>query len=377
MTPAHIHPAVLRWARESAGYDLDQAASKARLSPKKLAAAEEGEALLTLRQAEEAARAFRRPLAVLFLSKPPVEEPIENQFRRLPDAPAPPWPPEMRLLARAIAERQAAAEHLLDELEQSAPWEDVRIPFVPGPEAFAERVRARLDVGLDEQFGWRDRQGFRPLRVWRDAIEELGVLVMQNGSLPVEAMRGFAALHPRVPGIVLNTHDDPRARCFTLLHELGHLLRIRAGVSDDADVESWCEALAAGVLMPAQPFSSVLSGNRANSETLLEAVDETALTFGVTPAAATTRAGTLRLASRAEIDELRRALRVRGPGRRSSGGDHYGNVVARLGRGFTRLVFSALDADAITSAGAAALLGTKVDGFPKLRARVGDPTGEE
>ena len=82
-TTAHIQPAVLRWARESAGYDLEQAAKKARLPQKKLAAAEEGLAELTLRQAEEAARAFRRPLATLFLSQPPTEEPVEHRLLAL------------------------------------------------------------------------------------------------------------------------------------------------------------------------------------------------------------------------------------------------------------------------------------------------------
>lgn len=374
---AHIQPAVLRWARESAGYDLEQAAKKARLPRKKLAAAEEGLAELTLRQAEEAARAFRRPLATLFLPQPPTEEPVEHQFRRLPDAPQLPWPPEMRLLARAVRDRQRAALYLLEELEQRPPWLDFEVSFTNDPDAMGEQARVLLDVTLDEQFDWRDRQGFKPLRAWRDGVEALGVLTMQNGSLPVEAMRGFAALDSAVPGIVLNTGDDARARCFTLLHEFGHLVRLRAGAAEGGNVEAWCEAFAGAVLMPEQPFRSTFTAAQARFGLLLDVVDEVALSFGVTPAAATTRARKLELASNPALDAITKEIRSRGAGRGGGGGNHYGNVLARLGRGFTRLVFEALDADAITMAGAAALLGTKVDGFGKLRDRLGDPLGAE
>ncbi len=375
-TTAHIEPSVLRWARESAGYDLDEAARKARLPREKLAAAENGEALLTLRQAEDAARAFKRPLASLFLSKPPLEETVAHQFRRLPDAPEPPWPPEMHLLARSITERQRAAAHLLDELEIESPWPDLEVRFSSDPDVFAEWTRALLQVSLEEQKSWRDRAGYRPLGRWREAIEDLGVLVMQDGSMAVEVMRGFAALHPVAPGIVLNTKDDPRARSFTLLHELGHLLLLRAKARGLDDLEKWCERFAASVLMPGAPFSTEFSRFRAEAVSLLDAVDEVALSFGVTPAAATTRARTLKLAPGGDLDAVSRAIRARATGARKGGGDHYGNVVARLGRGYARLVFSALDADAVTSAGASALLGTKVDGFPKLRKRLGDQTDE-
>ena len=221
-TVAHIQPSMLRWARESAGYDLDEAAKKTKVSVKKLAAAEQGEARLTLRQAEEAARVFRRPLATLFQPRPPQEESVEHQFRRLPDAPEPPWPPEMRLLARAIIERQTTAEYLLAELEQKPPWLEVAQQFPPEPEACAAVVRRLLNVSIAEQRDWRDRQGFRPLRAWRDAIESIGVLVMQSGSLPVNAMRGFVALHPKVPTIVINTRDDPRALLWGRIRQLHH-----------------------------------------------------------------------------------------------------------------------------------------------------------
>lgn len=111
--PAIVTPSALRWARESIGYTLEEAAKRLRVKPQMLWLAEEGGDYLTMRQAEAAARLYERPLAALFLPEPPQEEPQEAQFRRLPGAPEPPWPPEMQSLARRVSVRQDdAVEHL-------------------------------------------------------------------------------------------------------------------------------------------------------------------------------------------------------------------------------------------------------------------------
>ena len=211
---AYVTPEVLRWARESTGYSVSEAAKKIGIRSWRLELAEQGYDLLTLRQAEKAAEAYERPLAALFLPAPPDEEPQEARFRRLPGAPEPPWPPAMQLLARRVRERQDAAVELYEALEESPAWPATAGRFKTDDlSALPETAREILAVSDEEQKAWRD--GYAALRGWRDAVEALGVPVMQNGSMPVEAMRGFASIDPIVPAIVLNSKDDPRARAFT------------------------------------------------------------------------------------------------------------------------------------------------------------------
>jgi transcriptional regulator with XRE-family HTH domain len=62
-TSAHVTPEVLRWARESIGYELEDAASRIGVKPEELEGAEAGDLMLTLRQAERAANVYDRPLA--------------------------------------------------------------------------------------------------------------------------------------------------------------------------------------------------------------------------------------------------------------------------------------------------------------------------
>lgn len=370
--PAVVTPSALRWARESIGYDLAEAAERIGVTSEKLAAAERGEAYLTLRQAEEAARRYERPLAALFVSEPPVEETPEAQFRRLPGAPAPPWPREMRALAKRVRERQRAATDVYELLDEEPPWPSVDIEYVDEPETVAARARDVLGIPLDEQKQWRDTSGYQPLRAWVDAIEALGVLVMQDGSLPLNDLRGFASTDPTVPAIVVNTNDDPRARAFTAVHELGHLLRLKAGRPTGPTTEQWCNEFASAVLMPSEPLTRDLS--QADTRHLLAAVDATALLYGVTAYAAAVRIARLRLVPQDEIDAVIEAIHERSRRREEQapeggGGNYYLTTLTRLGPAFIQLVFSALDSQALSYPAAAGLLGVKVNNFEKLRER--------
>ncbi len=372
--PALVPPETLRWARESMGLSLDEAARKVSVSVQKLERAETGEGYLTLRQAEKAASAYRRPLAALFVEKPPAEEPPEVQFRQLPGAPRLPWEYEMLTLARLVRERQDAAAELYDLLDEESPWLSLEIGASDHPAELGARARTMLGVELDRQREWQDPDGYTPLWAWIQAVERLGVLVMQDGSMRLEKMRGFAAMHDTVPMIVVNTKDDPRSRAFTVLHELGHLFRARAGLESLSVAEARLDEFASTILMPRNSFAADF---KYSTDDLLESVDDIALQYGVTPRAAAVRIARLRLATQAAVDEVLEALdeRAARASERSGGGNYYTNIVGNLGAAFIDLVFSALDVQAISSPAASGLLGVKVNNFAKLRQRTSERAG--
>jgi Zn-dependent peptidase ImmA (M78 family) len=366
-TYAHVTPTVLRWAREATGYSVYDAAAKIGIRWSRLEAAEQGDDLLTLRQAERAAEEYDRPLAALFLPEPPDEEPAEAQFRRLPGAPEPPWPPEMHLLARRVRSRQEAAVEVRELLDEPPPWAGaVQRLRSRDRDELAPKVRRLLGVSHEEQESWQDPTGYLPLRHWVDAVETLGVFVMQDGSLPVEAMRGFASINPVAPAIVVNTKDDPRARAFTVIHELGHLTLAASGFAVGPSNESWCEDFAGRVLAPRERFGPAFE--RTDARGLAQRAELVALRFGITPLAAAVRISRYGLVPESEARSLVARIRNRGmPAERSGGGHYYRTEVARLGPSFIRLVFSAVEAQALTYPAAARLLGVKVNNFGKLR----------
>lgn len=97
-------------------------------------------------------------------------------------------------------------------------------------------------------------------------------------------------------------------------------------------------------------------------------IDAVALEFGVTPYAAAVRVAKARLGDQRVIDALIEEIRTRQPRGRGGGGDYYRTQLGRLSPSFARLVFTALDSQAVTSPAASSLLdGVKVSNFAKLR----------
>jgi transcriptional regulator with XRE-family HTH domain len=94
---ADIDPSLLRWARESIGYSIEDAATKLKLrgGAKQLEAWEAGEGGPTVAQLRKAAQIYRRPLAVFFLPEPPRDFQAMQDFRRVPGAEAGRWSPNL------------------------------------------------------------------------------------------------------------------------------------------------------------------------------------------------------------------------------------------------------------------------------------------
>lgn len=369
-TVAHMEPEVLRWARESAGYTVRQAADRIGVEKWYLELVEGGGDLMTLRQAEKAAEVYERPLAALFLPSAPEEESQEVQFRRLPGTPEPPWAAEMQLTARRVTERQQTAIEIYEALEERPPWIEASRRFASVPRgSLAQVAREVLGVSRAEQRDWK-HDAYAPFREWRAAVEALGVLVMQDGPVAVEEMRGFASIEPReVPAILVNNKDDPRARAFTVLHELGHVVLSGRGERVGTHTERWCDGFAGQVLMPADWLAEEFAASSWRSN--LGRVEDIARAFHVTPLAAAVRAAQEGLVAREEagsvIGEIQRRWKG-GDEEDKGGGSYYPNQVARFGPGYLRLVFSAVDTQAITLPTASALLdGVKVKNFEPLR----------
>ena len=103
------------------------------------------------------------------------------------------------------------------------------------------------------------------LKGWRTAIESAGVFVFK-ASFKQEELSGFCLFDDEFPIIVLNNGNAQTRQAFSLLHELAHLLLGENGISKTdlayidqlpggrRELERFCNALAAEVLMPADDF---------------------------------------------------------------------------------------------------------------------------
>src|SRR5687768_5927638 len=119
--PVPINPSVLEWARKESGYAIERVAERLQVKPERVAAWERGERPPTLRQVQELARFFHRPLNVLFLPSPPQLTPLAAEYRRLPGVTPGQVSPQLRLAVRQMVNRREAVLSLIEELGERVP----------------------------------------------------------------------------------------------------------------------------------------------------------------------------------------------------------------------------------------------------------------
>jgi Zn-dependent peptidase ImmA (M78 family) len=277
--------------------DASTAARRLGVGYARLRAWDAGEAQLTMSQQEKAAEAYKRPLAAFFLPDPPEEFEVVRDFRRLPGAPAAPSPELITDLRKAAARREIALE-LFEELDEQLPVLKLRSEPSESYKDAAARTREALGVTIDQQRSWRDAYG--ALRAWRAAVEAHGVLVFQITGVEVRETRGFSTFYDRLPVVAINGKDAPTARCFTLMHELGHLLTRRGAVcdlQDRDDSEIWCNAFAGEVLVPSDDLRKAIAGLPHREEWPDHELTKLSRRFWVSAEALLRRLVSIRLAS--------------------------------------------------------------------------------
>jgi Zn-dependent peptidase ImmA (M78 family) len=347
-----VKPALLRWARERAGMQLDDLT---RRFPQ-LLRWESGDVYPTRRQLERFAKATYATVDHLLLAKPPVERVSIPDVRAADNSRV--GRPSPNLLDTLSLCQQRQAWYRDFALSQG----DKPLAFV-GPaslksdiDATAAAMRSALRLDLD------DRQKIatwdKMLRHLIDHADMLGILVMINGvvgnnsyrRLDPKEFRGFALADVRAPLVFINGADAKAAQMFTLAHALAHIWLGQSALSDatpitapDHEIERWCSAVAAEVLVPL----SALRAEYARGADLRNALKRLGRRFKVSTPIILRRIHDLRGVTQTELEETyaRELERLR-PRRKSRGGDFYRTQGVRLGKRFARaLVTSALDGE--------------------------------
>jgi Zn-dependent peptidase ImmA (M78 family)/DNA-binding XRE family transcriptional regulator len=383
---ALVEPDVLRWARESIGLTPQAAARKIGLSDETLVEQwEDGTAVPTIAKLREAARVYKRPLAVLFLPRPPDGSfDVMHDFRRLPDAEARLWSPELHGEFRRANDQRDVALEIADLAQEPIPqtWR-LPEPLPDNDEDLAAAARRNLIEGAPLRFPVGGDE-FAHLGFWIAALEEAGVLVLTSNGVSVNEMRGFSLHFDELPVIVVNGSDFARGRLFSLLHEYAHLILHTDGLCDmapgvattaDLRLEVRCNAIAAAILMPRAMVLGLPDVAVAPPGYDLwtdDALETGAKTFGVSVEAFLRRLLTLGRTTEPFYRRKRRDL-LRGYdealARRKEeggGGNWYRTKVRNLGKGYVRGVISAHQRSLIDTYTAASYLDAKVQQLARL-----------
>ncbi|GAA0197361.1 XRE family transcriptional regulator [Cytobacillus oceanisediminis] len=302
------------------------------------------------------AKVFKRPWSYLLIDEPE-EFPSAGSDNRTFDN-------QKTALSPDLLTELQAADRMLQTAEELLPGSTYRVPAVAAggstsASQLAALTRTFLGVSVDDQLAVKDE--FAALRVWVAAIHATGVYVAQR-RLRDDTIRAFSKAVGDQAVIVVDTGDTAYARIFSALHEYCHVTLRSTGICDLDDhsaVERYCNAVAAGVLLPDELLDRVtgMQDFADGRESADEALKSLSRQLHVSQAALLIRLrdhGTI-TQDVYEAMELRRAAR-RGGGKKP-GGTYYAPAINKVGRLYAHRVVDALTEGAIDRQDASALLG--------------------
>jgi len=297
--------------------------------------------------------------------------------------------PELRLALRQMLTRRENALNLMGELGEPIPEFSLRAHLRESPAEVGQRLRRATGVDLAAQLGWASE--WEAWRVWRGAVEQMGLLVFQFAKVSLSEVRGLALLRTPMPVAAVNGKELPEAKAYTLCHEVVHLMLAAANEEASAarerrrghewmEVERFAEAAASHALVPEDALHSMIGQLGLDGVSWdIENIRRVAKRFRLTPLAAATRlraSGFLTWAQYNQWREQWQAYVATLPPRRSGFATPMEKAVNRAGRPFAQLVLEALSANRITSVDASRYLDLKFEHFDKLRAHLTQGLGD-
>ncbi len=386
---AHITVKVFKWARESAKMTEEIAASKVAVPVDKLREWEAGESFPTIRQAQNLAKAYKRPFALFFLPD------IPNDFQPLQDF-------------RKVGSKELSTSSIfiIREIQQKQAWisevnvdnnEDT-VPFVGKFSLNDNPIVVARDILSIFNINPVACNVNNPILEWIDKAESNGIFISRTSfihsrlKLDSNEIQGFVIADNYAPFVFINSDDWNAPQLFTLVHELAHIWIAETGISNDLEpsikkaedynpIELFCNEVAANALMPKEFIENLDQKAFSNAKEVFK----NAKTIGVSSFALLVRALNLNVISlnsykKLKVDAdfefnefLKRETKkkARQKEKKKSGGPNYFLLqLNRNSRLFTQTVLDAFRGGYIEPTHASNLLNVKINKFPKLEAQM-------
>lgn len=381
-----VQPEIFRWARTSVGLSVTDVAVMLKRQPEEIEAWESGVSAPTYPQLEKLAyQIYKRPLAIFFLPSPPEETLPQREFRTLPDTEMARLNRDTYLHIRRAHAYQLALKELFDNRNpiERCIWKSLTLTPTQSVTAQAENIRKFLGVTLEKQVGWKTDE--QALKAWRKAIEDVGMFVFK-AAFKQKDISGFCLMDEHLPVIYLNNSTTKTRQIFSLLHELAHLLLGINGLSkfdtsyiehlpsSEKQLEQYCNAITAEVLIPREDFSVQTSRFPENVEYASEAqFSNLASRYGVSREAVLRRFLDQGRVNKAFYENKAKVWAAQT--KQSKGGDYYLNQGAYLSDHFAKEVIARHYRHQISLEQAADYLGIKPKSFSGFEARFMEGVG--
>jgi len=277
-----IKPEILKWARERAGYSLDDIAITFKKDIGIIESWESGDSTPTYVQLEKLAyQLYKRPIALFFFPEPPEEPDEKKQFRTLPEFEIENLHSDTLYTLRQAKAMQLSLKELNDGINPTKQkiFREVHISFKDDTRNATSLVRKYLEISLTDQISWKDNEV--ALKNWRNILEEKGIFIFKR-SFKQKDISGFCLIDDEFPIIYLNNSTAKARQIFSIFHELAHILIQTNGITksdtsyisalkgEAKEIETFCNQFAAEFLVPSYDFDQNLEGNIFNDQFILD-----------------------------------------------------------------------------------------------------------
>lgn len=367
---AYVSPALISWAIKRSRISRSTVAQKLQIDEAVLESWEQpGGAHPPFAKALTLAKLLHVPFGFFYLRTPPQADLPLPDFRGF-DRSYKPTSDLLELLNDILVKQDWFREH---EKEAGSP----SLKFVGSftiqgsVEEVAAAIVGRLGISdklRESASTWSDY-----LTLLSKRAEQAGILVMRSGvvgnysnrPLDTKELLGFAIADPVAPVVFVNSADYLASQIFTLAHEMAHIWIGQSAIANPDELaettrgtlESFCNRVAAEVLVPRVTFLSEWSNARTSPDLV---VTRLARRFWVSSYVTLRRARELGQIDAGQYEEIKRKETVQRKRDKSSGGDYYRNVLARMSPRLTGAVLDALNGGKLEIRDAAALLNMKV-----------------
>jgi Zn-dependent peptidase ImmA (M78 family)/transcriptional regulator with XRE-family HTH domain len=367
-----VVPSVMKWLRESLGFDIHEVSQATGLSLDTIARWEDGSKKPTVDDILKLAEIYKRPVSAFYLPYPMEEPATPVDYRRFRQKDNKIIPNDRYLIKKAQYLQETGNE-LLNELEEKIEPLIINVSMSSDSEKIAQTERDGSSITIRDQ-----KESVSPhdaFNKWRAFIESKNILVFQF-SFEGGNIRGFLLKETKPYTIVLNSREDIRARIFTLLHEYGHILLNESKsalcypeyvpISNQVEdkIERWCDNFSGSFLMPREPFLSDF-----NNSLTYEKIRWLANKYQVTKLAALTRLFVLNAITWQQYDELREFITNLKPTVQAGGpGETKAQTALReKGRTFCSIVLKSSNRNIISTKDVLDYLDIKLNNFNEIK----------
>ncbi|MDR2590354.1 MAG: ImmA/IrrE family metallo-endopeptidase [Oscillospiraceae bacterium] len=137
---------------------------------------------------------------------------------------------------------------------------------------WASKIRADFNIDLDRQYKAPSARQF--YLYLKNRIEEKGIFIQKFIGVDTNTLRAMAIFqsNDEMPIIGVNEKDRPPAKCFSLIHELVHIIKRTSSICnamhDNAFLQNqeeiFCNAVAGELLAPNTAVATIITNNKYN-----------------------------------------------------------------------------------------------------------------